>query len=215
MKKFMIGVVLLCALPACIKRKKAQPKAEPETIVIKQSADARATASGMPVEGMVLQKETEYDLFNEEIVNEGTSAKARAAQKKDELSWAEIDVETDHDADVVQFEFDKYEVRPDQRPKIKRNAEIVKDATKEGAEVVVEGHACHISKSKVYNYKLSEKRAQEVVDEYEAAGVDTSNIEVVGRGDSMALTDDRGEQWRNRRVNTNVIYKEKRPARTA
>lgn len=211
MQKFFLCALLLLALPACIKRKKASPVQQSKTsAVVKKSADARAkNGSKANADVLVLQDDAEYDLFNEEpeVATASQKAGAQQAQREEEITWEEIEATADNDADVVQFDFDDYSIRPDQAGKVHANAQRAKEAVSQGATtVLVEGHSCHITKSAQYNLHVSKMRAEKVKNEYVKAGVPQAKLKTVGRGDTMALTDAKNMQHVNRRVETKVLF---------
>jgi OOP family OmpA-OmpF porin len=63
------------------------------------------------------------------------------------------------------------------------------------------------SGAEAYNQRLSEQRAQTVRDHLEAAGIDSSRIEVVGMGESqpIASNDTAEGRAKNRRVEIKVL----------
>ena len=97
---------------------------------------------------------------------------------------------------------------PAERKKLKANIEDAKEAIKEGAMVLLEGHSCLITHSEVYNTALSQRRADRVAQEYLKAGIPAKKMKVVGRGSSMVVCRDEGKdaQGVNRRVVTKYIY---------
>ena len=78
--------------------------------------------------------------------------------------------------------------------------------------MVIEGHACQEG-TPAYNVALSEKRAKIVADHFVAAGVPSSSIKVVGRGqecpaviNGKTVNGSREDRAPNRRVEVRVIY---------
>lgn len=150
--------------------------------------------------------------FDEEI---GEFALADDQKAKDEFNWED---QKNGKFKVVYFEFDKYEIKNDQKDTVASNIDLIKksitDAQAEGKQpvVVIEGHACHSAGSAVYNLALSEKRAKVLSDTLIEAGVPAENIKIVGRGqevpailDGKPVEGDRAQQWPNRRDEIRVM----------
>ncbi|HEY5897115.1 MAG TPA: OmpA family protein [Burkholderiales bacterium] len=85
----------------------------------------------------------------------------------------------------VLFEFNKADLRPSGRQKLDELAQSAQGANVD--KVVLTGHADRIG-SEQYNKELSEKRAQAVADYLAQKGVDSSRLEVEGRGKSEPIT---------------------------
>lgn len=135
-----------------------------------------------------------------------------------EFAWVEEN-DSDRDFDIVYYDFDKYDIRNDQEDAIVHNVnrlvEEVEAARQEGKEplIVIEGHSCSITRSRIYNFALSEKRAKVLADKLIEAGIPRENIKVVGRGeeypaiiDGKPVSGSKEEQWANRRAKTHLIY---------
>lgn len=206
MKKLLMAALLLALLPACIKKKKDKVDAAPAAVAKPAPSVQAIKGASDEVDAYVIQGDEEYDLFNEEPLQVTSAEGAAAVVEDEELAWDEIEEAADNDAEVIHFDYDRYEIRPEESAHIERNVPRVKQAQAEGATVVVEGHSCKLAKSKIHNYKISEKRADAIADEYAKKGADRSKLKVVGRGDSMLLTNEEQLQHVNRRVETKVIY---------
>lgn len=100
--------------------------------------------------------------------------------------------------DVVLFDFDKYDLTDEAIPVLNQVADILKRHPK--ADVVVEGHT-DSKGSEAYNQKLSENRANTVVNYLKDKGV-TCGLSAVGYGKSRPKTDNSTEELRhqNRRI---------------
>jgi OOP family OmpA-OmpF porin len=85
----------------------------------------------------------------------------------------------------VLFEFNKAELRPAGQQKLDDLARSAQGANVE--RVVLVGHADRIG-SEEYNKELSEKRAQAVADYLAQKGVDSSRLQVEGRGEAQPIT---------------------------
>jgi OmpA-OmpF porin, OOP family len=85
----------------------------------------------------------------------------------------------------VLFEFNKAELRPSGQQKLDELAAKAKEANVD--QLVLTGHADRIG-SEQYNQELSEKRAQAVAEYLQSKGVDSSKLQVAGRGESQPIT---------------------------
>ena len=135
----------------------------------------------------------------------------------DEFAWLEVDDILDNkEFDVVHFDYDKKNIRPDQEPLVKHNIEVAKEVLEEGigqGKIMVEGHACSSGGSGPYNLALSEERAKVARDRFVAEGVPAEKIKIVARGSEVPviingqpLTGDRTAQAPNRRDEFRVIH---------
>jgi len=138
---------------------------------------------------------------------------------EEDFSWVEEEDLGCGDFDIVYYDFDKCDIRSDQEmavnDNVKKIVEAYNDACREGQDptVVIEGHSCSITRSRVYNLALSEKRAKTLSDKLVQAGLPRSAIKVVGRGeeypaivDGKPVTGSKDQQWPNRRSEIHLIY---------
>lgn len=105
---------------------------------------------------------------------------------------------------TIYFEFDKYKVddlRPDQKPALAHDVQVIKSLLDKGYRIILEGHACDSAGSTSYNMMLSEKRARAVKEALEKEGIQ-GDIHFVGRGCEHLVvpSGDRQQQAPNRRV---------------
>lgn len=131
--------------------------------------------------------------------------------QKTDYAW--IDADKESEFKNIYFEFDKHNVRADQKAIVESDIvaarELLKEARENGENplFIIEGHACKIGVNKAYNTALSQKRAKAVFDFFVSEGVPQENIKFVGRGQEAPVVDgDREQQWPNRRVEVKVIY---------
>jgi peptidoglycan-associated lipoprotein len=96
------------------------------------------------------------------------------------------------------FDYDRAEVRTDQRDVLRANAEILMSG---GGGAIVEGHADERG-SEEYNLALGERRAEAVRKYMTALGVSRSNLRVVSYGEAKPAVSGHDEStWRlNRRA---------------
>ena len=99
----------------------------------------------------------------------------------------------------VQFDFDKYEVRTQDRPVLDENARWLKSNA--NALLLVEGH-CDERGTNEYNLALGERRAKATRDYLVSAGIDGSRITVISYGEERPACTERSEAcWaQNRRA---------------
>lgn len=104
----------------------------------------------------------------------------------------------------VNFDFDKSNIRPDARPILDAAIATLKEDP--NARVAVEGHTDSIG-SEEYNMKLSQRRAESVVDYLVAGGIARSRLEPIGMGESdpVATNDTEDGRAQNRRVELRVL----------
>jgi outer membrane protein OmpA-like peptidoglycan-associated protein len=105
----------------------------------------------------------------------------------------------------IEFEFDKAELRPENRELLSRVAGVLMTAEDFGIQVF--GHTDDVG-SPEYNQRLSERRARAVRDYLVEAGVDPGIISTQGFGKSAPLVEGSDEEarQRNRRVELAVIH---------
>jgi outer membrane protein OmpA-like peptidoglycan-associated protein len=108
---------------------------------------------------------------------------------------------------VYLFAFDSFNVGAEARKQIKQIAELLNDRFLVGRRIIVEGHTDAIG-SQTYNLALSEKRADSVIAELVAAGVDKGRLTKRAFGKQRPLepnkrsdgTDNPEGRAKNRRV---------------
>jgi outer membrane protein OmpA-like peptidoglycan-associated protein len=107
-------------------------------------------------------------------------------------------------SDHLKFEFDKAELRPQDRELLSRIAGILLTAPE--YTVVVSGHTDDVGTDD-YNQKLSERRAQAVRDYLVSAGLPPGILTVEGHGKSVPLVPGASDAARakNRRVELGIV----------
>ena len=113
-------------------------------------------------------------------------------------------------SDYLKFEFDKAELRSEDRELLSRIAGIL--LTSKDYAVSVNGHTDDVGDAE-YNRKLSERRAQAVRDYLVGAGLSPKIFTVTGHGKSLPVVQGTSDEARakNRRVelgvvNTRIVY---------
>jgi len=97
------------------------------------------------------------------------------------------------------FDYDKSDIRPDARPALRENSEIIQDNP--GVLVVIEGY-CDIRGTEEYNLALGQRRAESTKAYLVGLGVSPSKTEAVSKGET--------EQWAP--GTTEAAYQENRRA---
>jgi outer membrane protein OmpA-like peptidoglycan-associated protein len=108
-------------------------------------------------------------------------------------------------SDYLKFEFDKAELRPEDRELLARVAGIL--MTSKDYMLSVNGHTDDVGTAE-YNQKLSERRAQAVRDYLVKAGISADILSVEGHGKSLPLVKGTTDAARakNRRVELGIVY---------
>lgn len=104
------------------------------------------------------------------------------------------------------FDFDKYDIRPDQKPRLDENVQTLKKYP--NLRILIEGH-CDERGSNEYNMALGWKRANTVKDYLIANGIDASRIETISYGEErpFALCHNETCWSQNRRAHFVIIAK--------
>lgn len=198
MKKGIFALILLLSVPACFKKKVCKPDScVPKT-------EAKEWKKGG--EAKFDEDAEEFYLEDEETGNVFDNTKE--AKPASDLDLQEVDIDNG-DEEVVQFDFDRTDIKPEEAPKIERSVKQIKETIKKNptVKVAVKGHSCHIAKSKTYNYAISQERADKVKKEYVKQGVPVEKVSAVGYGDSQPITEAKGKEGQapNRRAETKCI----------
>lgn len=188
---------ILLLIPACVTSRKAT--SAKKTV----STSAESSTKTLAPEVMVFEEEIDsFSLQDDDI--EYTSAPASSdssvAEPRSTLVVDDRDTES-YPFETIYFDFDKSQVREDQKNALKENVKLAKKAAKEGRTIVIEGHTCGFG-TKAHNQLLSLNRAQGVANFAKSEGIPASSIKVVGRGSDMMLvaSGDKAQQAPNRRV---------------
>ena len=106
----------------------------------------------------------------------------------------------------IQFDYDKYDIRPDAKPILQNVASwLIKNTS---AKILVEGH-CDERGTNEYNLALGDRRAKAARDYLIALGIASNRIEMLSYGEEKPLCKESAEEcWaKNRRAHF-VILKE-------
>jgi len=141
----------------------------------------------------------------------GNPFEQASGQESPGMLWVED--EDQIDLETVYFEFDKYNITPDQMKSVQRTAQALKKLLKDDLHlvVVVHGHACNSAGSWKYNMVLSELRAKEIKKALVRLGVDEKRLKIVGHGFEMPKVPGGTceQQAANRRVEFSVVRNKK------
>jgi OOP family OmpA-OmpF porin len=94
----------------------------------------------------------------------------------------------------INFDFNKYNIKPEFAPVLDEAAQILKDNP--DVRVTIEGHTDSIG-SVAYNQRLSERRAAAVKRYLVSRGIEASRLETVGYGKSRPIADNKKPNGRD------------------
>lgn len=166
------------AAPGCAKKPKA-PEVE-ETV---SKVDSEAEAKAKEKADASKTKEAPYEGFKP--LKEPTSRST--------------DVPANVQLEDIMFDFDRYDLREDQKNRLEAAANALKENIELG--VVLEGH-CDERGTNAYNRALGEKRATAVADFLASLGIKRSALNKISYGEEKPVCTEREEScWKqNRRV---------------
>jgi len=103
----------------------------------------------------------------------------------------------------INFDFDKANIKPEFTPVLDEGVDILK--ANPDVKVVIAGYTDSIGTPE-YNQKLSERRAQSVLDYFAKKGIDKNRMKAVGYGEKNPVADNKTKDGRalNRRVELQV-----------
>jgi len=101
---------------------------------------------------------------------------------------------------AVYFDFDKYEIRPDQRPTLQANADKLKAEPLSKFRLLIEGH-CDERGTNEYNMALGDRRANAVKQYLISLGVPAARVRTISYGEERPADPGHTEEaWaKNRR----------------
>lgn len=212
---YILSLAMILVLSGCVQKKK---KTGPG---VKKAKREKLAMVDIPIADDAVRSFFDEEIGEFAVLDDIDANQAKAASNdslisqrdEDEFAWVEEEAK---DFDIVYFDFDKYDIRSDQKDGLKDNInrakKLVKDEQGNRSTVIVEGHSCSITNSRIYNFALSEDRARVVADKLIAAGIPKENIKVVGRGeeypaiaDGKPIKGSKEEQWPNRRVEIHIV----------
>ena len=189
-KKIVLGTLIgLLVITGCSKQPSLKDAQEVQ-------ATSEVAGSGNRIDGGV-------------NLEEGGVVSTENAQVEEEvISQATISIDTNNQefakklsSVVIYFNFDKYNIRADQWPKVEKLAELIKN-NPSNYTVRIEGN-CDEWGTEEYNYALGLKRANSVKNVLIKLGVDPKKLTVISYGElNPVCTTHKSWCWRkNRRDN--------------
>jgi outer membrane protein OmpA-like peptidoglycan-associated protein len=178
---------LLILLPGCGWYGKKMTKNDPVKMPInKNGKTTQVSFFDEDVEAFVLEEEPTMLASTEKSV------------KKTDFTWDDTKEAFDSKLDTICFDYDSAQIKKEERSKLVNS---LKKAEKEkGKTVVCKGHACKWHGTRVYNFALSEQRAQQIAKEFNDRGIKTK-VFGVGTEESIEnLPMTKNGQAPNRRV---------------
>jgi outer membrane protein OmpA-like peptidoglycan-associated protein len=176
--------------------------AEAQTVDARKQADAaqldatsaRETAARAQAEADAIRKKAEAE------VNRLEAALGQIAETRRTALGLVMNLGSDH----LKFEFDKADLRPEDRELLSRIAGIM--LTSHDYTISVNGHTDDVG-SAAYNQKLSERRAESVREFLVKSGLPAEILSVQGHGKSLPLVPGTSEAARakNRRVELGIV----------
>ncbi len=118
----------------------------------------------------------------------------------------EVIKELEAKAKKIYFDFDKYNIRPDQEPRVDEDAQLFSSDAAKDLTIKIEGN-CDEWGTDEYNYALGLRRAKTVRDALAIKGIDESRMVMVSYGESNPVcTEHTKECWaKNRRVEFKLL----------
>jgi len=176
--------------------------AEAQTADARQQADAARQEAGSARE-TAARAEAEADRVRKKAeteVNRLEAALGQIAETRRTALGLVMNLGSDH----LKFEFDKADLRPEDRELLSRIAGII--LTSHDYTISVNGHTDDVG-SAAYNQKLSERRAEAVRDYLVKSGLSAEIITVTGHGKELPLVAGTSEAARakNRRVELGLV----------
>jgi outer membrane protein OmpA-like peptidoglycan-associated protein len=192
--RLLLVLMALAIVPGCGWRKKKS--SEDNTTARDYKQTGSKSVFDEDVEAFVLEED-------QNPFASGTNEEVKLAEEGS--LWNPSDRQGDYE--TVYFDFNRYNIRPDQKAALDRDVKNIKAATENGKIVMIEGHACVAGGSAKYNMTLSEKRAKTVKDYLTSKGVAADKLKTVGRGSEMlkVVGGSEEQQAPNRRVEFYVL----------
>ena len=185
-KAFVVALVVLgFMLAGCPARKVVQPEQQQPTVTTVTPLETKQKAA---------------EIKPEERITEQRLAKIETKEEPSKY------IEEKGLFEDIHFDFDKYDIRSDDRPTLQQIASwLVKNTS---VKLLIEGH-CDDRGTNEYNLALGDRRAKATRDYLTALGVASNRIEMISYGEEKPLCTDKTEEcWaKNRRAHF-VLLKE-------
>lgn len=166
-------------------------KKTPEVDMTKKSemnANQNAKSADTKVSSMSNSMDTSSEQTVNNMNNNGNDVNYKIAQLEQKTK-------------IIHFDFDKYNIREDQKPLVEEDANIVNSDDAKDFSVKLEGN-CDEWGSDEYNYALGLRRAKSVKSALVTLGVDANRLMIISYGKSNPVcTEHNRACWaKNRRV---------------
>lgn len=197
-KSFIITILILCIgliLMGC--PKKTVVKDEPSV----KKEEPAAAAAAKKAEAERIAKEKEAEARKETTKKE--LEKSLVTKKEPGIEGVVFESSLLKD---IYFDFDKYDVRPEDALILKENAALLKKYS--NVKIQIEGH-CDERGTSEYNLALGERRANSTKNYLVSLGISTERISIISYGEEKPLDPGHGEEaWaKNRRAHTIITAK--------
>ncbi len=188
---------------------------------MKKSLFIAAVAAALLMSGCS-QKKPEVDMTKQETtetaapaateVDTGVSSVVGTEESAGEITTLPEDErmakikELEASAKKIYFDFDKYNIRPDQEPRVDEDAKLFASDAAKDLTIKIEGN-CDEWGTDEYNYALGLRRAKTVRDALAIKGIEESRMVMVSYGESNPVcTEHTKECWaKNRRVEFKLL----------
>ncbi len=182
----------------------ARGEAEAESIAARLEAESARNAEVVAREEARVAREEAENIRRQREIE--LNRMQEALSKIVETRRTAIGIVLNLGSDRIEFEFDKAELRPEERELLARIAGVLLATADQGYAIQVFGHTDDVG-TEEYNKSLSERRAGAVRDYLVEAGVSPDIVTMQGIGKSMPLVAEATEdaRARNRRVEIAVI----------
>jgi peptidoglycan-associated lipoprotein len=199
-KSFIITILILCIgliLMGC--PKKTVVKDEPS---VKKEEPAAAASAAKKAEAERVAKEKEEAKAREETTKKELE---KSLVTKQEPGIGGVVFESSLLKDIY-FDFDKYDVRPEDALILKENAALLNKYP--SVKIQIEGH-CDERGTNEYNLALGERRANSTKNYLVSLGISPDRISIISYGEEKPLDPGHGEEaWaKNRRAHTIITAK--------
>ena len=177
-KVSMLLVVAVLFVAGCGKKDKKDKESGKATHKV-ATADIPTVSD---VENLFDEKEVSELAFVDDELDVKDGALARNVDiDRSEIAAQDAEGALSHSFKAVHFNFNRNDIRVDQRDIVAEDVQLAREAVNEGKDVVIEGHTCQMG-SAAYNLALSQRRAEAVKVEMLSNGVPAESIKTVGYG---------------------------------
>lgn len=209
---FLLAIGIVVLISACASKAKSASGPEPTKSAEQKSEVVQKEAPPPPPAAAPVEENAPLApvVSAEEVSKTGTTEEAISApaSKPEPVAPAPASAEAHKGIDlsafeIVHFNFDKYDILPEYRDGLAREAEILKS---NGTRIVIEGH-CDERGSAEYNMALGERRANSVKRYLVSLGVDKRQVGTVSYGEERPADSGHSrEAWRlNRRAQFTLV----------